>query len=189
MLVAPIHAANPGPFTGQGNWTYLIPGPEPVLIDAGTGNQAHLDALAAALPDGPAEVLVTHAHSDHAAGAPAIRTRWPKTRFAKYPWPERDGRYDVDWRPLADGNRLPTAEGPLQAIHSPGHSPDHLAFWHEESRTLFVGDVLISGATVFIPASSGGDLAAYLDSLQRLARLQPLRRGRRTGPSSTTRSD
>ncbi len=182
MLVAPIHAANPGPFTGQGNWTYLIPGPEPVLIDAGTGNPAHLDALAAALPDGPAEVLVTHAHSDHAAGAPAIRTRWPKTRFAKYPWPERDGRYDLDWRPLADGDRLQTAAGPLEAIHTPGHSPDHLAFWHEESRTLFVGDVLISGNTVFIPASSGGDLAAYLDSLQRLAGLQPLRAWPAHGP-------
>ena len=36
MTVTPLHAANPGIFTGAGNWTYLIPGPRPVLIDAGS---------------------------------------------------------------------------------------------------------------------------------------------------------
>src|SRR4029453_5771948 len=112
-------------------------GPKPVLIDAGVGNQAHLDALAAAAPEGPTEILVTHAHSDHAAGARAILRRWPRAEFAKHPWPDRDARYDVPWRALSDGDRLLTGEGTLQAIHTPGHSPDHLAFWHAESRTLF----------------------------------------------------
>ncbi len=175
MNVVPIHAANPGPFTGDGNWTYLIPGRTSVLIDAGVGNPQHLDALAAVAPDGPAEVIVTHAHSDHAAGVPAICARWPAATFAKFPWPERDGRYDVAWRSLADGDRVTTAEGELELIHTPGHSPDHLSLWHAGSRTIFVGDLLISGGTVFIPASSGGSLAAYLESLQRVADLQPLR--------------
>lgn len=173
----------PGLYTGAGNWTYLIPGPKSVLIDAGVGNQVHLDALAAAAPEGPAEILVTHAHSDHAAGAPAIRARWPRAEFAKHPWPDRDARYDVPWRALSDGDRLLTGEGPLQAIHTPGHSPDHLAFWHAESRTLFVGDLLISGNTVFIPASSGGNLAAYLESLRRLVDLQPRRALPAHGPA------
>lgn len=175
MKFTPIHAANPGPYTGDGNWTYLIPGTRPVLIDAGVGNQPHLDSLAVAAPEGPADVIVTHAHSDHAAGAPAIRARWPEARFAKHPWPDRDSRSDVEWHPIAHGDRIPTDEGALEAIHTPGHSPDHLAFWHADSRTLFVGDLLISGNTVFIPASSGGNLAAYLDSLRRLAALEPLR--------------
>ena len=30
-----LHAANPGPMTGDGNWTYLIGDRHPVLIDAG----------------------------------------------------------------------------------------------------------------------------------------------------------
>ena len=34
--------------TGSGNWTYLLPGRHPVLIDAGTGLQPHLDAIAEA---------------------------------------------------------------------------------------------------------------------------------------------
>ena len=67
-----LHAANPGPMTGEGNWTYLIGDRNPVLIDAGVGNQSHLDAIAVAAPRGPALVLVTHAHSDHVSGAPAI---------------------------------------------------------------------------------------------------------------------
>jgi glyoxylase-like metal-dependent hydrolase (beta-lactamase superfamily II) len=175
LNIIPIHAGNPGPYTGDGNWTYLIPGPRAVLIDAGVGNVEHLDLIARSAPSGPAEVVVTHAHPDHAAGAPAILERWPTTRFSKHPWPERDQRYDVTWHSLSSGDRVPTGEGPLEVVHTPGHSPDHLALWHAASRTLFVGDLLISGNTVFIPASSGGNLAAYLDSLRRLADLQPLR--------------
>lgn len=183
MNVIPIHAANPGPFTGDGNWTYLIPGRTPLLIDSGVGNQQHLHALAAAAPAGPADVIVTHAHSDHAAGAPAIHARWPASTFAKFPWPDRDSRYDVAWRPLADGDRIATDEGELELIYTPGHSPDHLSLWHADSRTVFVGDLLILGNTVFIPASSGGNLAAYLRSLQRLAALQPARALPAHGPA------
>jgi glyoxylase-like metal-dependent hydrolase (beta-lactamase superfamily II) len=183
LKVVPIHAANPGPFTGDGNWTYLIPGSMPVLIDAGVGHQQHLDALAAAAPDGPADVIVTHAHSDHAAGAPAIHARWPASTFAKFPWPDRDSRYEVAWRPLADGDRIATEEGELELVHTPGHSPDHLSLWHADSRTVFVGDLLISGNTVFIPASSGGNLAGYLQSLQRLAALHPRRALPAHGPA------
>ena len=58
--------------TGSGNWTYFLPGRSPVLIDAGTGLPAHLEAIAAAAPDGPGHVVVTHAHGDHASGVPAI---------------------------------------------------------------------------------------------------------------------
>lgn len=176
----PLHAGNPGPFTGEGNWTYLIPGDLPVLIDAGVGEQAHLDAIAVASPAGPADVLVTHAHSDHAAGAPAVQARWPSARFSKFPWPERDR--DVPWQPLEEGATVITGEGPLVVLHTPGHSPDHIALWHAASRTLFVGDLLVQGSTVFIPASAGGNLADYLRSLERLRQLSPLRAWPAHGP-------
>lgn len=168
-----LHAANPGPMTGEGNWTYLIGDRHPVLIDAGVGNASHLDALAAAAPLGPSCVLVTHAHSDHVAGAPAIRARWPGTEFKKYPWPIRDP--DVGWTWLADGAVVETEEGPLSVLHTPGHAPDHLTLWHPESRTLFVGDMLVQGSTVVIPASHGGSLAEYLRSLERMLQLDPAR--------------
>lgn len=168
-----LHAANPGHMTGDGNWTYLVGERHPVLIDAGVGHDAHLDAIAAAAPDGPALVLVTHAHSDHVAGAPAIRARWPAARFQKHPWPVRDP--DVGWAWLHDGAMVDTDEGPLTVLHTPGHSPDHLTLWHAESRTLFVGDMMQQDNTVVIPASHGGSLSAYLESLDRLLRLNPAR--------------
>ena len=175
-----LHAGNPGPFTGEGNWTYLIPGDRPVLIDAGVGQAAHLDAIAASLPAGPAEVIVTHAHSDHTGGAPVIQSRWPSARFSKCPWPERDGR--MPWWPLADGDTVMTGAGPLVVLHTPGHSPDHIALWHADSRALFVGDLLVLGSTVFIPASDGGNLADYLASLERLRQLSPARAWPAHGP-------
>jgi glyoxylase-like metal-dependent hydrolase (beta-lactamase superfamily II) len=60
-------------------------------------------------------------------------------------------------------------------LHTPGHSPDHLTFWHAQSRTLFVGDMLVQGSTVVIPASVGGSLAEYLRSLERMLQLNPSR--------------
>jgi len=180
MIPTLLHAGNPGPFTGEGNWTYLMPGDRPVLIDAGVGNPPHLEAIAVASPAGLADVIVTHAHSDHAAGAPALLARWPSARLWKKPWPGRDG--EAPWRPLDDGDTVTTAAGPLEVLHTPGHSPDHIALWHADSRTLFVGDLLVLGSTVFIPASGGGSLAAYLASLKRLLELSPQRAWPAHGP-------
>lgn len=159
--------------TGGGNWTYFIDGAEPVLIDAGVGASAHLEALARARADGPARVLVTHAHGDHASGAPAIHERWPAVRFAKRPWPERDARYAVEWEPIADGERLAAGDGHLVAVHTPGHAPDHLSFWHEPTRTMFTGDLIVAGSSVVILASSGGSVADYLRSLARIRAFEP----------------
>ena len=168
--------------TGSGNWTYLLPGPAPVLIDAGVGNEAHLDALAGYAPTGPAAVLVTHVHPDHASGAPALAARWPAARFAKWPWAEHDPAIAVAWAPLTDGQRIDTPEGPLEVVHTPGHSPDHVALWHAGSGAVFTGDLLVLGSTVVIPASHGGSLTAYLDSLARLDALEPGRAWPAHGP-------
>ena len=176
-----LHAANPGPMTGDGNWTYLIGDRHPVLIDAGVGNESHLDAIAAAAPNGPSIVLVTHGHSDHVSGAAAIKSRWPGARFMKFPWPVRDT--DLGWTWLQDGSIVDTDDGSLTVLHTPGHSPDHLTFWHPSSRTLFVGDMLVQGSTVVIPASHGGSLAEYLRSLDRMLRLNPARALPAHGPA------
>lgn len=175
MTIVHLHAGNPGPMTGSGNWTYLLPGPAPILVDAGVGRADHLDAIAGHVPAGPAVVLVTHVHPDHASGAPALAARWPAIRFDKCPWPEQDAAYPVAWTPLADGQVVDTPDGPLQVVHTPGHSPDHVVFWHQASATVFIGDLLVQGSTVVIPASHGGSLGAYLASLARVAALRPAR--------------
>jgi hydroxyacylglutathione hydrolase len=173
MKARPLHAGNPGPYTGEGNWTYYIDGREPVLIDAGVGEAAHLDAIDAAAADRTLHLVVTHAHSDHISGATAIVARRPATRLSKMPWPERDR--ELKWSPLGDGDVVITGEGPLEVIHTPGHAPDHVCLWHADSRTVFVGDMLVQGTTVMIPASHRGSLAQYLRSLDRLVALKPRR--------------
>jgi glyoxylase-like metal-dependent hydrolase (beta-lactamase superfamily II) len=170
----PLNARNPGPLTGLGNNTWLIDGDEPTLIDAGVGHPNHLDAIARAL-DGRdlARVLVTHGHLDHASGIAALRARWPEIDARKWPSPDDHGA--ALWRPLGDGDRVPAGAGVLVAIHTPGHAPDHVCFWEPDRRDLYAGDMLVLGSTVMIPAGRGGDLRAYLASLDRLAALRPLR--------------
>ncbi|HMF99333.1 MAG TPA: MBL fold metallo-hydrolase [Vicinamibacterales bacterium] len=174
-----LNAHNPGPMTGDGNNTYLVADRgSAVLIDAGIGHPTHLQTIAAALTERGAQlqtVLVTHGHRDHAEGAPALAARYPATTFAKLPWPEEDHRYAVAWRTLADGDVVTAGGASLTALHTPGHSPDHLAFWHEPSRTLLTGDLVVRGSSVMIHSSRGGNLAQYLASLERLLALEPAR--------------
>jgi glyoxylase-like metal-dependent hydrolase (beta-lactamase superfamily II) len=174
MKPIPVHAANPGPMTGKGNWTWLIPGRVPTLIDAGTGTAEHLQTLEESLGGATlAQVLVTHAHTDHASGAPAIASRMPQARFRKMLWPERDAKWPVPYESLTDRQEIEAGDTRLFTVHTPGHSPDHLTFWHEETRTLFCGDLAVKGTTVWIPANLQGDLAAYLASLERVLALGP----------------
>lgn len=170
-----INARNPGPWTGAGNNTFALPGRVPTLIDAGVGDEAHLREVEAALADGArlVRVIVTHAHSDHIAGVTALAARWPDASFAKMTWPDRDARWPVSWTPLRDTELVDAGDIQLRVIHTPGHAPDHLSLFDEESRTLFCGDLVVAGSTVVIPAGRGGDLAAYLQSLERVMALEP----------------
>jgi glyoxylase-like metal-dependent hydrolase (beta-lactamase superfamily II) len=170
-------AHNPSPMTGPGNNTYLLAGGgAATLIDAGVGEPEHLADLERALAGAALDaVLVTHGHRDHVAGAPAIAARHPRALFRKRPWPEEDAHYDVPWRVIGDGDTVIAAGEPLRVLHTPGHSPDHLAFWHEPSATIFTGDLVAQGSSVMIHWSRGGDLGQYLASLERLLALAPRR--------------
>jgi glyoxylase-like metal-dependent hydrolase (beta-lactamase superfamily II) len=162
--------------TGEGNWTWLLPGRVPTLVDAGTGEPGHLDAVEQALAGTRlAQVLVTHAHGDHSSGVVAIARRFEGVRFFKMLWKERDSRWPVDWESLVDGQVVAAGDETLRAVHTPGHAPDHLCFWHDAARTLFSGDLAVKGSTIYIPANLEGDLIQYLASLERVLALAPSR--------------
>jgi len=174
MNAIPVQAFNPSPLTGNGNTTWLLLGRVPTLIDAGTGEPQHLEALERALGGARlAQVLVTHSHIDHASGAPAIAQRMPHVRFLKMPWPEHDAAWHVRWQPLIDGDTVPAGDAVLTVVHTPGHSPDHLCFWQPDEQVLFCGDLAWKGSTVVIPPTHGGDISAYLASLERVIELAP----------------
>jgi glyoxylase-like metal-dependent hydrolase (beta-lactamase superfamily II) len=62
--------------------------------------------------------------------------------------------------------------GGWQVLATPGHAHGHLCFWQRASRSLVAGDMIASQSTILIEPEQG-DMAAYLASLETLARLQP----------------
>ena len=162
--------------TGDGNWTWLVGGRRPTLIDAGTGEAGHLSALRDALGGTTlAQVIVTHAHVDHVSGAPALANVFPDAAFLKMPWPERDSRWPVAWKPIRDRDVIQAGDTALTVVHTPGHAPDHVCLWHPETRTVFSADLAVQGTTVYIPSKLRGDLIEYLASLKRILDLSPIR--------------
>ena len=160
-------ANNASEWTGPtGNNTYLLIGPPAILIDAGIGDPAHVTAIATALDDAPLDlILVTHHHVDHVAGVPALLARWPGAVV-------RGGGAGAA---LVEGEGFQSGSTTLRAIHTPGHAADHFCFFDEDSRDMYCGDLARIGGTVVIPASRGGDLDAYLGSLERVRDLRPSR--------------
>jgi glyoxylase-like metal-dependent hydrolase (beta-lactamase superfamily II) len=155
-----IPAGNPSEWTGpSGNNTWLLPGREPALVDAGVGNPDHVEMVAKALGGAPLKrVLITHWHPDHVKGLPALRDRWK-------------GLQVVD----AAGDPVAAGDGVLEILPTPGHSPDHLCFFEREAGDLYCGDLARRGGTIVIPARKGGDLRAYLASLRLVRDLAPRR--------------
>lgn len=162
MLSTLILARNASAWTGPtGNNTFLFNGAIPTLIDAGVGDPAHIDDIASALQGAPlAAVLITHTHSDHTSGIPALVARWPAV--------------DVR-REFHDGEIVAVGDDRLRAIHTPGHAPDHFCFLDESAGDLYCGDLLRANGTIVIPPSHGGNLRHYLESLHRARDLSPRR--------------
>lgn len=163
MILIP--AGNPSAWTGPtGTNTYVLPGRVPAIVDAGVGHREHVEAVAAALAGQALQlVLLTHGHTDHASGVPALIDRWPGAMVRPAA------------TPFTDGESIAAGDATLTALFTPGHSPDHFCFVDRERGDVYCGDLVRTGGTVVIPASHGGDLRAYLDSLNRIRELRPRR--------------
>jgi glyoxylase-like metal-dependent hydrolase (beta-lactamase superfamily II) len=153
--VAGVRADNPGPFTLTGTNSWIV-GRDPAwLVDPGPSIDVHIDALAAEIErrGGLGGIALTHDHADHAEAVPAIRARFPDA-------PLGAARGEVDER-LAQGSSF----GPLYAIETPGHAPDHLSF--VSGGIALTGDAVLGEGSVFVFPYPGA-LAGYLEGLQRL---------------------
>lgn len=115
-------------------------------------------------------VLVTHGHPDHAPGAQPLARA---LQAAGVP-AEVLGPPGVDGveRALGDGDVVPTDEGGLIAVETPGHARAHLSFHWPDRGALFAGDLLLGkGDTVWV-GEYAGSVADYLRSLERVRALE-----------------
>ncbi len=165
-LVRRITADNPGMMTGPGTNTYLVGIDEIVVIDPGPDDDTHLDAIVGCGGDRIRWIAATHTHADHSPGVAGLKERTGAEVLA---FVARDG-LEIDTA-LADGDTIEATEFRLTAVHTPGHASNHLCYLLPGERTLFSGDHVMEGSTVVITPPDG-DMAAYLESLERLRRLR-----------------
>lgn len=157
--IALVRADNAGPFTLEGTNSWIV-GRDPCwVVDPGPAIDAHLERLAAdvAARGGAAGVALTHGHADHTAGVPGLLERVGEVPVAAMAWEGATVR-------LRDGDGF----GPLAAIATPGHAPDHLAFL--AGGALFSGDAVLGHGSVYV-APDPGALRGYLAALERLLTL------------------
>jgi glyoxylase-like metal-dependent hydrolase (beta-lactamase superfamily II) len=158
--VVGVRAENPGIFTLHGTNSWVV-GREPAwLVDPGPGIDAHVHAVAEEVDrrGGLGGVVLTHDHSDHVGALSPLRALYPDAPVAA-------ARGPVD-ELLQDGGGY----GPLTALATPGHAPDHFTFLAGD--VLFSGDAVLGEGSVFI-APDPGALASYLAALERLRQLEP----------------
>ncbi|HVA91653.1 MAG TPA: MBL fold metallo-hydrolase [Chloroflexota bacterium] len=176
-------APNPSLETLAGTNTYLVGGgPDGcVVIDPGPADHGHLDRVRAlgARRGGVRLILLTHSHHDHVAGAALLRDRTGARilAFSRERVPEADSL-------LADQAVISLGDQSLVALHTPGHSADHLCFHLPQRGVLFAGDLVAGTGTVFI-APPDGDLAQYLASLRLVLKLSLRRVFPGHGPTVT----
>ena len=168
-------AENPGPFTFHGTGTYIVGDGEVAVIDPGPMLDAHLDALLAAIAgETVTAILVTHDHADHAPLARVLAERTGAAILGGQPHPDRQAPpqgveegLDRSYRPdrvLADGERVAGPGWTLRALHTPGHTSNHICYALEEERALFTGDHVMGWSTTVITPPDG-DMTAYYASL------------------------
>ena len=194
-------AGNAGPFTHHGTNTYLVGHRALAVIDPGPHDETHTQAILAAAAGRPiSHILLTHAHRDHVDGLARLQRLTGAASYglgrANFTRPggldasaNPSGSDYADWDfvpdvPLGNGATIKLADAAFEAIHTPGHAPDHLCFAHRDpappgdaaqasknalagTSVLFSGDHVMGWSTTVI-APPEGHMGDYLASLELL---------------------
>jgi glyoxylase-like metal-dependent hydrolase (beta-lactamase superfamily II) len=173
-----IVAPNENMFSFRGTGTYIVGEGEVAIVDPGPLIDSHVDAILNALKgEAVTHILITHTHSDHSPAAAPIRlaTGAKTYGFGPHGSLRHDGVAveeggDMDFRPdvtLRDGAAIAGRDWTFEAIHTPGHTSNHLCFSLREENILFPGDHVMGWSTTVV-APPDGDMTAYMTSLEKL---------------------
>jgi glyoxylase-like metal-dependent hydrolase (beta-lactamase superfamily II) len=175
---------NPSPFTYKGTVSYIVGRGKVAIIDPGPVDAAHSAALLDAVRgETVTHIFVTHTHRDHSPGVPAIKAATGALVLAEGPHrparplhvgdgPRTEASNDTDFMPdraLADGEVVRGDGWTLEAIATPGHTANHMAYAFKENNIVFSGDHVMAWSTPVV-APPDGSMGDYMASLQKLAK-------------------
>ncbi len=178
-----VMANNPGPFTFKGTVSYIIGRGKVAIVDPGPDDPVHVAALLDAVRgETVTHIFVTHTHRDHSPAVPALRHATGATVYAegihRAARPLHIGEHnpldssgDRDFVPdvfLKDGEVVEGDGWALEAITTPGHCANHMAYALRNENKLFVGDHVMAWATSIV-APPDGAMSDYMASLRKLA--------------------
>jgi hydroxyacylglutathione hydrolase len=179
-----IMANNPGPFTFKGTISYVIGKGNVAIVDPGPDDPTHIGALLEAVRgETVSAIFVTHTHRDHSPAVPAVKAATGATVYAEGPHRAAralhigehnplDASADRDFRPdvaLKDGEIVTGNGWTIEAVATPGHTANHMAYAWKEKNLLFAGDHVMAWSTSIV-APPDGAMSDYMASLQKLAR-------------------
>ena len=173
---------NPSPFTFTGTVSYIVGHGKVAIIDPGPDSEEHAAALFAAVRgETVTHVLVTHTHRDHSPNTSRIKAATGATVYAEGPHRASRPRYesekissesgaDRDFKPdirVREGDFIDGGDWALEAVATPGHTANHLAFAWRNRNLLFVGDHVMGWSTSIV-APPDGSMIDYMASLEKL---------------------
>jgi glyoxylase-like metal-dependent hydrolase (beta-lactamase superfamily II) len=148
---------------------YLVGRSDLLAVDPGSPYPDQQEGLAAAIAARGTlrAIVLTHHHADHSGGALALAAATGAPIMAHRDAAARlEGRVAID-RYLSDGDRVDLGGRRVEVLLTPGHAPGHVALRDLDSRATIAGDLVAGLGTILIDPDDG-DMATYLESLERL---------------------
>ena len=170
-------AKNPSPFTFYGTGTYIIGHDDLAVIDPGPLVESHIFNLLKLLKSAKkVSLFITHTHADHSPAAKVIKEYIECTTYGFGPYKRKkfdtnfEEGHDLNFKPdihLNDGEIVNGNGWTLRAIHTPGHTSNHMCYGLEEQLILFTGDHIMGwSTTVIVPPD--GNMTSYIESLKKV---------------------
>ena len=179
-----VMADNPGPFTFKGTLSYIVGRGKVAIIDPGPADERHIAALLDAVRNETVtHIFVTHTHRDHSPAVPAIKAATGATVYAEGPHRAArplhigehnplEGSGDRDFKPdimLKDREVVAGDGWSIEAVTTPGHTANHMAYALKDKNVLFAGDHVMGWATSIV-APPDGAMSDYMASLHKLSK-------------------
>jgi glyoxylase-like metal-dependent hydrolase (beta-lactamase superfamily II) len=177
-----ILADNPGPYTFKGTVSYIVGRGKVAIIDPGPAGERHVAALLDAVRgETVTHILITHTHRDHSPAAAPVKAATGAVTLGEGPHrPARplfigetapldaggDSAFAPDRR-LVHGDVVEGDGFALEAVATPGHTANHMAFALKGTGLLFSGDHVMGWSTSLV-APPDGAMGEYMASLHRL---------------------